>query len=79
MTIIPVLTWPDFSKHFLFKTDACNAGVGAVLMQDGNPLAFMSKPLSPQNPGLSTYEKDILAIMEVIQKIIEHICTGIIL
>jgi len=38
-------------------------GVGAVLLQDGHPLAFISKALGPQTRSLSTYEKEYLAIM----------------
>lgn len=73
------LYFNDFTKHFLFETDACNAGIGAMLIQDGNPLVFMRKPLSLQNLGLSTYEKDMLAVPEIIKKIIGHIRIGIIL
>jgi hypothetical protein len=44
----PVLALPDFSKTFCVETDACNNGVGAVLLQDGHPLAYISKPLGPK-------------------------------
>lgn len=40
-----VLKLPDFSKTFTIDTDACDTGVGAVLQQDGHPIAYMSKPL----------------------------------
>lgn len=43
------------------ETDACATGVGVVLMQNGHPLAFISKALGPKNRGLSTYEKEYLA------------------
>ncbi|WVZ82304.1 hypothetical protein U9M48_029580 [Paspalum notatum var. saurae] len=59
----PVLALPDFSKPFAIETDASAEGVGAVLMQCGHPLAFLSKPLGPRNRGLSTYEKEYLAIL----------------
>ena len=59
----PVLGIPDFSKVFAIETDACQTGVGAVLLQNGHPLAYVSKPLGIKNQGLSTYEKEYLAIL----------------
>lgn len=59
----PVLALPDFSQSFSIETDACGHGVGAVLMQAGHPLAFMSKALGPKSRGFSTYEKEYLAIL----------------
>eukprot|EP00253_Pinus_taeda_P018790 PITA_18790 len=38
-------------------------GIGAVLMQEGQPLAFTSQQLSGTNLGQSTYEKEMLAIL----------------
>lgn len=37
-------------------------------MQEGYPLAFISKALGPKSQGLSTYEKEYLAILLVIQQ-----------
>jgi hypothetical protein len=59
----PILALPDFSVPFHVMTDASGSGVGAVLQQNGHPLAFISKSLSPCNQGLSTYEKEYLAIL----------------
>jgi hypothetical protein len=64
----PVLTLPDFQKTFVIDTDACDTGVGAVLQQDGHPIAYMSKPLSNRNKGLSTYEKECLAILMAVEQ-----------
>jgi hypothetical protein len=58
----PVLAMLDFSQTFCIEIDASNKGVGAVLLQNGHPLAFISKPLGPRTHGLSTYEKEYLAI-----------------
>jgi hypothetical protein len=49
-------------------TDASGTGVGDVLHQNGHPLAFISKPLSPQNQGLTVYEKEYLAILLAIDQ-----------
>ena len=45
------------------ETDACDVGIGAVLIQKGHPLAFVSKALGPRNRGLSIYEKEYMAIV----------------
>jgi hypothetical protein len=64
----PVLSMPDFSVPFCIETDASNVGVGAVLLQKGHPLAFISKPLGPKTKGLSTYEKEYLAILIAVEQ-----------
>ena len=62
LTEAPVLAIPNFHQPFILETDASDIVLGAVLMQDGHPLAFLSKPLCPKNQALSTYEKECMAI-----------------
>lgn len=64
----PVLSIPDFSKPFIIETDANDLGMGAVLMQEGHPISFLSKAFCPRNQALSTYEKECLAILMVVDK-----------
>lgn len=68
LTETHVLQVPNFNKPFLVETDACYTGIGAILIQDGHPLAYLSKALGPKALGLSVYQKEFLAILLAIQK-----------
>ncbi|MCI93006.1 hypothetical protein A2U01_0114304, partial [Trifolium medium] len=43
-------------------------GIGAVLMQDGHPLAYFSKKLGPRLQSASVYIKELHAITEAVLK-----------
>lgn len=45
------------------ENDASGTGIGDILTQDGHPLAFVNRALGAKNLGLSTYEKECLAII----------------
>lgn len=68
MMSTPLLALRDFNKDFVVETDACDVGIGAVLTQDGHPIAYRSKALSPKHQILSTYEKEFLAVLLALEK-----------
>ena len=68
MTSCPVLALPDFNLPFTIEADACATGIGAVLMQQGKPLAFLSKSLGTRSAAQSIYEKEAMAILEALKK-----------
>jgi hypothetical protein len=76
MTETPVLALPDFTLPFIIETDACDTGVGAVLMQQGHPLAYMSKALGVLTRKLSIYEKEFLAVIMAVDKWRQYLQRG---
>ncbi|KAL2248535.1 UNVERIFIED_CONTAM: Transposon Ty3-G Gag-Pol polyprotein [Sesamum indicum] len=58
MVSAPVLAMPDFSQPFIVETDA-----------RGRPISYLSKALAPKNLGLSTYEKEFLALLLAVTRI----------
>jgi hypothetical protein len=73
MCTTPDLVLPDFNKTFVLECDALGKDIGAVLMQDGRPLVFTNKQLSERHLGQSTYEKEMLAILHVVDLWCPHL------
>ena len=68
MCTTPVLAMLDFSKPFTIESDACDNKLGAALLQEEHHIAFTSKSLSGKNLAASTYEKEMMVILHVVQK-----------
>jgi hypothetical protein len=67
MTTPLMLRLPDFTKTFVIECDASGSGLDAVLMQTGQPIAFLSKALKGCALLLSTYEKELLSLVTAVQ------------
>jgi hypothetical protein len=59
----PVLRAPNFKQPFELWTDASTHGIGAVLMQEGHPVAYESRKLSSAEFNYTTTEQELLAVV----------------
>lgn len=63
-----VLALPDFNAPFIIVIAAFGTAIGAVLMQQGHPIAFFNKPLGPWLLHASTYVRELHAIVTTVRK-----------
>ena len=61
------LTYPDWSIPFDVHTDASDKQLGAVISQNGKPIAFFSRRLSKSQRNYTTTEKELLSIVECLK------------
>ena len=65
-----MLKLPDYSKPFRIDlaTDASDVAVGAELSQNGQPVAFYSKKLTPTEARYHVTDREFLAIYQACMK-----------
>ena len=59
----PILAYYDVSKDVTIQCDASNNAVGAVLLQEGRPVAYACRKLRKSELSWAPIEKEMLAIV----------------
>ena len=62
LTQAPVLKFYDVKRPVVIQADASQSGLGACLMQDGQPVAYASRALTPAEKNYAQLEKELLSI-----------------
>lgn len=74
----PVLQYFDPKKEIILQVDASQHRMGAVLMQEGRPIAYSSRAIAMTQRNYAQIEKDMLSIVTGCQKFHQYIygCTA---
>lgn len=68
VTNTPVLKYYDQDKPLTVQCDASQKGLGAALLQDGQPVAYASRALTPTEQRYAQIEKEMLAMVFALEK-----------
>ena len=63
VTKAPVLKYYEPTEELTLQSDASQTGLGAVLTQNGQPLAFASRALSDTETRYAQIEKELLSVV----------------
>ncbi len=67
LTTAPVLSAPDTNAPYEVVADACGTGIGAVLMQNENPLGYESRRYNSAVQNYIVTEQELLALVHALK------------
>ena len=76
LTSAPVLTLPEEGVDFTVYCDASGVGLGGVLMQKGNVIAYASRQLKSHEKKYPTHDLELAAVVFVL-KLWRHYLYGV--
>ena len=63
LTTLPFLTYFDKDKDHIIQTDASKTGLSAVLLQEGQPIVYVSRALTDTEQRYSNIERELLGVV----------------
>lgn len=69
----PALKYFDVKKPVTLTCDASQAGMGAACLQEGRPVAFVSRAMTPTQQNYAQIEKELLAVTLACEKFDDYI------
>ena len=79
VTAAPVLQFYDVNKEVTIQCDASSSRLGALLIQDGHPIAYTSKALTTTERNYAQIEKECLAVVFACTKFDQYIYDRIVI
>jgi hypothetical protein len=68
LTSAPVLAIPDPDQTYEVETDGSIDGIGACLLQNGKPCAYISRKLNSAERNYTTTEQELLAVVYALKE-----------
>ena len=74
VTQAPLLKYYNPQQELTIQCDASEKGLGAALMQNGQPIAFASRALTDPETRYAQIEKEMLAVIFALQQFDQYVC-----
>lgn len=69
LTRTPVLMFFNPKVEHVIQTDASMKGLGAVLLQEGRPVVYVSRTLIPAEEHYSNIERELLGVVFAMERL----------
>ena len=73
LTKTPVLAYFNPKSEHIIQTDASLKGLGAVLLQDGRPVIYVSRTLTPAEEHYSNIERELLGVVFAMERLHNYV------